>query len=233
MSTNHYPIQYEFSFPGGNVEKFELILDEATVSLINFNAVQRPFWAQLSHKQCKCCPLDEDKTPYCPIAVNIAELVDRFKDRLSIEECLVKCVTPERTYSKETSVTEGLYSILGIVMATSDCPVMSFYKPMARFHLPFSSTQETLFRSASVYLLQQYFEHKRGQKPDLELHELGNQLKKVQQVNTGTLARIRSVSKKDADSNAIIILDSFSQILSMAIEGSLSSLEYLFPPKEG
>ena len=232
MENEHYTIQYEFSFPGGNVEKFDLVLDEATVSLINFNADLRPFWTQLSHKQCKCCPLDEEKNPYCPVAVNIAELVERFKDRLSIEECLVKCVTPERTYLKETSVTEGLYSILGIVMATSDCPIMAFYKPMARFHLPFASTQETVFRSASCYLLQQYFEHKRGNKPDLELQELGNHLVKVQQVNTGALARIRSVPRKDADSNAIIILDSFSQILSMAIEGSLSSLEYLFPPRD-
>ena len=232
MENEHYTIQYEFSFPGGNVEKFDLVLDEATVSLINFNADLRPFWTRLSHKQCKCCPLDEEKNPYCPVAVNIAELVERFKDRLSIEECLVKCVTPERTYLKETSVTEGLYSILGIVMATSDCPIMAFYKPMARFHLPFASTQETVFRSASCYLLQQYFEHKRGNKPDLELQELGNHLVKVQQVNTGALARIRSVPRKDADSNAIIILDSFSQILSMAIEGSLSSLEYLFPPRE-
>jgi len=233
MSNNLYTIQYEFSFPAGTVENFEIVLDEASVSLVNFNGEIKPAWTELSHKQCRCCPLDAAENPYCPIAVNIAEMVERFKDRLSIDECLVKCVTPERTYLKETSVTEGLYSILGIVMATSDCPIMSFYKPMARFHLPFSSTKETLFRSASVYLLQQYFEHKRGQKPDLELHELGNQLKKVQQVNTGTLARIRSVSKKDADSNAIIILDCFSQILSMAIEGSLSSLEYLFPPKEG
>ncbi|MDZ7832801.1 MAG: hypothetical protein U5L07_13685 [Desulfobacterales bacterium] len=233
MSNNLYTIQYEFSFPAGAVENFEIVLDEASVSLVNFNGEIKPAWTELSHKQCRCCPLDTAENPYCPIAVNIAEMVERFKDRLSIDECLVKCVTPERTYLKDTNVTEGLYSILGVVMATSGCPIMSFYKPMARFHLPFSSTKETLFRSASVYLLLQYFEHKRGQKPDLELHELGNQLKKVQQVNTGTLARIRSVSKKDADSNAIIILDSFSQILSMAIEGSLSSLEYLFPPKKG
>lgn len=232
MSNDLYTIQYEFSFPAGIIENFEIVLDEATISLVNFHGDIKPEWTRLSHKQCRCCPLDAAEISYCPIALNIAEMVDRFKDRLSIEQCQVKCVTPERTYLKETSVTDGLYSILGIVMATSNCPVMSFYKPMARFHLPFSTTKETLFRSASVYLLQQYFQYKRGQKPDLELQELGTQLKKVQQVNAGTLARIRSVTKKDADSNAIIILDSFSQILGMAIEGSLSSLEYLFPPKK-
>ncbi|MFP3981036.1 MAG: DUF6901 family protein [Desulfobacterales bacterium] len=226
---NHYTIQYEFQFHSGNRQEFEVVLDKVTLSLVNFSRKTRPDWTKLMHKQCSCCSLSEDRHPYCPIAVNIAELVDNFKGRLSIEKCRVKCVTPERTYMKDTRIQDGLYSILGIVMATSDCPVMSFYKPMARFHLPFSTSEETLFRSASVYLLQQYFEHKRGGQPDLEMRHLSSRLQMVQDVNTGIIARIRSVSVKDADANAVIILDSFSKLLEMAIEDRLSSLEYLFP----
>lgn len=232
MNQPYYIIHYEFIFPGGDYQEFELVLDESTMSLVNFNGESKPEWAALAHKQCRCCPLDQAENPYCPIAVNIAELVDNFKENLSIEQCQVKCVTPERTYLKETTVQAGLYSILGIVMATSDCPIMNFYKPMARFHLPFSTTQETVFRSASVYLLQQYFEFKRGRKPDIGMAQLGKQLQQVQQVNIGIIARIRSISIKDADANAIIILDSFAKLLEMAIEKSLSSLEHLFPPKD-
>jgi hypothetical protein len=230
MNQNYYTIRYEFSYPNGNEEHFELVLDERSISLVNFSGEAKPDWTRLDHHQCKCCPLSERTHPYCPIAINIAELVDSFKDRLSIDECMVKCITPERTYTKATNVQDGLYSILGIVMPTSDCPVMAFYKPMARFHLPFSTAQETLFRSASNYLLRQYFEYKRGRQPDLEMQQLGKRLQLVQQVNMGILGRIRSLSRKDADSNAVIILDSFSQLLEMAIENNLSSLEYLFPP---
>lgn len=228
---NHYVIRYEFYFHSGNQQEFEVVLDKATMSLVNFSCESKPEWTKLLHKQCSCCSLSEDTHPYCPIAVNIAELVDNFKGRLSIEKCLVKCVTPERTYMKDTRVQDGLYSILGIVMATSDCPVMNFYKPMARFHLPFSTSEETLFRSTSVYLLQQYFEHKRGGQPDFEMENLSSRLQMVQEVNTGIIARIRSVSVKDADANAVIILDSFPKLLEMAIEERLSSMEYLFPPK--
>lgn len=228
-SRRHYAIQYEFHFHGGNHQEFEVVLDKATLSLVNFSRRPGPGWTKLAHQQCSCCPLSEDTHPDCPIAVNIAELVDSFKGRLSTEKCLVKCVTPERTYMKDTRIQEGLYSILGIVMATSDCPVMNFYKPMARFHLPFSTSEETLFRSASVYLLQQYFEHKRGGQPDFEIQHLRSRLRRVQDVNTGIIARIRSVSVKDADANAVIILDSFSKLLDMALEDRLSSLEYLFP----
>lgn len=226
---NHYVIRYEFYFHSGNQQEFEVVLDKATLSLVNFSRKSKPDWTKLLHKQCSCCSLREDQHPYCPIAVNIAELVDNFKGHLSTEKCRVRCVTPERTYMKDTRIQEGLYSILGIVMATSDCPVMSFYKPMARFHLPFSTSEETLFRSASVYLLQQYFEYKRGGQPDLEMAHLSSRLQMVQDVNTWIIARIRSVSVKDADANAVIILDSFSKLLEMAIEDRLSSLEYLFP----
>lgn len=231
MNRTYYIIHYEFIFPGGNYQEFELVLDESTMSLVNFNGESKAEWARLSHKQCSCCPLKQADSPYCPIAVNIAELVDNFKEHLSIEPCQVKCITPERTYLKEATVQAGLYSILGVVMATSDCPIMNFYKPMARFHLPFSTTQETVFRSASVYLLQQYFEFKRGRKPDIGMAQLGKQLQQVQQVNTGIIARIRSISIRDADANAVIILDAFAKLLEMAIEKSLSSLEHLFPPK--
>ncbi|MGM0656917.1 MAG: DUF6901 family protein [Thermodesulfobacteriota bacterium] len=232
MKNNNYSIRYEFLFSRGDKKEFELVLDEATMLLVNFNGKSKPQWTKLTHEQCRCCPLSEDDSPYCPVAVNIAELVDNFKDRLSTEECLVKCISPERTCMKDTRINSGLYSILGIIMATSDCPVMDFYKPMARFHLPFSTTKETLFRSASVYLLQQFFEYKRGGHPDLEMKQLGRRLQMVQYVNTGIMARIKSLTVKDADANAVIILDSFSKILEMNIEDRLSSIEHLFPPEK-
>ena len=81
------------------------------------------------------------------MALNIADIVEAFQGTVSYDRCLVRCTTPERTYLKKTSITEALFSIFGIVMATSGCPVMDFFRPMARFHLPFATTDETAFRS--------------------------------------------------------------------------------------
>lgn len=226
-----YPITYELAYADGSVWTFELVIDQRTLLLVNFDATCTPGWARLEFKQCTCCPLSEAKHPYCPVAVNIAELIDNFKARMSTDQCRARCITPERMYLKETiSVQKALSSILGIVMATSGCPVMAFYKPMAFFHLPFATTMETLFRSASMYLLREYFEYRRGGTPDLEMKDLGKQMEKVGMVNQGILARIRSVAEKDADANAIIILDSFSSFVSLAVEDKLSSLSFLFPP---
>lgn len=144
---------------------------------------------------------------------------------------MVYCKTPERTYLKKTSIVEGLSSILGIVMATSKCPIMGFFKPMARFHLPFSTIEETIVRSTSMYLLRQYFEYKSHKAPDLEFSKLDKYYDKVKMVNEGLLTRITTVVKEDADKNAIVVLDSLAQIISMEIDYSLNSLEYLFVPK--
>lgn len=164
-----------------------------------------PEWT-LENDQCKCCPLEADAYPHCPVAVNLAGLVEAFKDVASTENCLVRCKTPDRTYVKEMAVQEGLFSIFGIVMATSDCPEMTLFKPMARFHLPFANVDETVFRFMAAYFFRQYFEYKDGKNPDFDLTRLHRYFKVMEEVNDGILSRHMNASKQDADKNAIITL---------------------------
>lgn len=228
MSDRFYRIVYEFEFDNGTTKLFDLKLDPETVTLVFPDQENKPDWTRLDYHQCACCPLDSETHPYCPVALNIAELVEEFKDAISSDYCHVRCTTPERSCSKKTAIQEGLFSIFGIVMATSNCPVMNFFKPMARFHLPFSTLEETIFRSTSIYLLRQYFEYKKGNSPDLELAKLDDHYNKVQEVNHGIIRRTESVAKKDADKNAIIILNALAQMLGVEISDNLNSLEYLF-----
>ena len=232
MSETPHNISYEFTFEDGNTKLFELKLDPVTISVILPDPEFMPEWTRLEYNQCGCCPLDAEQHPYCPIAVNIEELVEEFKDAISSDFCTVRCTTPERTYLKETSIQEGLFSIFGIIMATSNCPIMDFFKPMAKFHLPFSTVDETIFRSTSVYMLRQYFEYRKGRTPDLELKNLDRHYEQVQEVNAGIIKRTGDVAKKDADKNALIILNALAQMLSVEIEDGLYSLEYLFYPSE-
>jgi hypothetical protein len=223
-----YCIEYEFCFDDQNRKIFKIELDAKTISIIHPQPKDFPGWAALDNEQCECCPLTLDDTPHCPIAINMAELVEEFKSSFSYDTCLVYCKTPERIYQKKTSVQEGLFSIMGIIMATSNCPVMNLFKPMARFHLPFSTIQETMVRSASMYLLRQYFVHKQGKSPDLDMKKLDEHYENVQKVNKGILARIGSVAQKDADKNAIIILNSLAQLFNVEIDDNLTSVYYLF-----
>ena len=122
----------------------------------------------------------------------------------------------------------ALFSMFGVIMATSGCPVMDFFKPMAKFHLPFASVEEHLVRSTSFYLLWQYFKNKKGDTPDLDLEKLNERYEAVKKVNLGISKRISHVAEKDADKNAIVLLCSIAELLSYEFTGNLSTIEYLF-----
>jgi len=229
MRKNPFRFHYHFIFPDGGVKEYPIALDPNTLSLLREDMDREPpEWTQLTFEQCECCPLTADINLWCPIALNIMELVHNFKDLFSYHDCTVTCETTERSYSKNTSVMEGLSAIFGVIMATSDCPVMEFLKPMARFHLPFATIEETTVRTASMYLLAQYFRFKDQPGMKFDFKTLEKHYARVQQVNEGLLRRINSVSSEDADKNAIITLHSLSQFLSMEIDYSLGGLESIF-----
>ena len=228
MKENAYWFNYDIELEDGQRTRFHIALDPLTLTMRPASPEPYPPWTQLSYQQCSCCPLSPKTLLYCPIAVNIRELVDRFKDILSHKNCMVVCETVNRTYSKKTSAMEGLTSVFGIVMATSNCPVMNFLKPMARFHLPFASVEETTARSTSLFLLSQYFEYKKGRVNSFDFDKLEKSYARVQLINEGLLARIRSLGNRDADKNAIITLHSISQFLSMEMDFSLTAIAHLF-----
>ncbi len=232
MNTKTYWFKYHIRLEDGQSTRFNITLDLNTLTMMPTLPEPYPSWTRLDYNQCECCPISPKKTKYCPIAVNITELVDRFKDILSHKNCLVVCETMDRTYSKKTSAMEGLTSVFGIVMATSNCPVMDFLKPMARFHLPFSSVEETTARSTSFFLLGQYFEYKKGRVDSFDFDKLEKRYARVQLVNEGLLSRIRSLGNQDADKNAIITLHSISQFLSMEMDFSLNTIAHLFEKGE-
>ncbi len=218
---------YCFDFPDNRKKRFLIQLDPVTFEYKSSSNTP-PDWALLDVARCQCCQLELSKHDYCPIAANIAELVIAFKDIPSQKSCLVSCISAARTCSKDSTVQDGLASIMGILMATSGCPSMSILKPMACFHLPFATVEESLFRSVSAYLLRQYFSHKKGENSDFIMHRIKDYYAEVQQVNEGILKRISMTSEMDADKNAIITLNSLAQILVKEVDEDLDSFKQLF-----
>ncbi|MBT4762164.1 MAG: hypothetical protein HOO06_10740 [Bdellovibrionaceae bacterium] len=221
-------IEYLFTKDEKPLFKYKINLDEKTNLVSNESDELPPDWTLLQNHKCPHCPLDEATTKYCPIAKNIFYLVEDFKNEFSYESTNVIVNTQERSYSKDTSMQIGLQSLLGVVMATSGCPKLNFLKPMARFHLPFSSFEETMVRSISMYLLRQYFAHQNNIKPDYELEGLEKAYDEVNLVNKSLFQRTRSISKKDANLNAILILDTFTVLLNSELERNLESISSFF-----
>ncbi|MDJ0622086.1 MAG: hypothetical protein QNJ17_03910 [Desulfocapsaceae bacterium] len=220
--------EYCFSFPSGDNRNFVLEIDNTTLLLLSPSGSSAPAWSRLSYNQCDCCPLSSAEVLNCPIAVNLADLVTEFKQTASYDSCLVSCRSMERLVTKETVVQDGLSSIMGLIMATSGCPIMNILKPMARFHLPFATIDESLFRSVSVYLLRQYFIYLDQGQSDFHLENVKSYYDKIEKVNSGILRRIKSATRLDADRNAIVILNCLAQILHLELDDNLQSLAYIF-----
>lgn len=221
--------KYQFQFKDGRTKDFEIQLDPKTFSLIQNEDRHAGSWTNLEFQQCEHCPLNKKDSPRCPLARGMEVVAESFKDVKSYEPVVVEVITEPRSYKKSLSLQEGLHGILGLIMATSGCPHLNFLKPMARFHLPFSTYEETLVRAVAFYLLRQYLQSQRGEPADFTLKTLESWYKNVEKVNSGIIERIRSMAPGDADANSIVILDGYAKLLSMEIAGGLADIEKFFP----
>jgi hypothetical protein len=219
---------YTYQFADGSSKTFELHLAEPDLRLQAGQPADLPLWALLSYEQCEHCPLDRKDHAYCPIAANLALIVEEFKNFLSHERVNVTVQCAERVYGKETTVQGGLSPLLGIIMTTSGCPIMEQLKPMVRFHLPFASLDETIFRGVTMYLLSQYFRHQDGKDAAWSLDGLAPIYGEVGMVNRDFARRMQAAAKKDANVNALVNLDVFASMMTFAAEETLDRLKPSF-----
>lgn len=217
-------IEYLFKFEDGNQLVFKV--DPSVQSVPEDK--KYPEWVQLGCEQCSNCPLKPEESPLCPVAFELHELVDKNKDKLSYESARVVVKTDERSYFKDTDLQSGLFSLMGLIMANCECPHFKFLRPLAKFHLPFSGIQETLFRSASTQLLKKYFDNKKDKSVSIDLKELNESYKKLEVVNRAILERIKIMSKGDANKNAIVALNIFAQMFSAEFDNDLEMIEEVF-----
>jgi hypothetical protein len=156
--------------------------------------------------------------------------VEAFRNALSWAPVQVLVETPERTYSRHTDLQQGLSSMIGLVMATSGCPILARLRPMAFTHLPFMSPEESTFRTLSMYLLAQHMRQRAGLAPDRNLEHLLGLLEQCRETNMAFVRRLQSLGVKDATLNALARLNALGEITSLSVESDLSRLEALFSP---
>jgi heterodisulfide reductase subunit C len=221
--------RYLFSLGTGLDKEFTIRLERKTLSAIPTEKKSYPEWTELSFRQCPTCPLQPQQHQRCPIAVNLTDVVEFFRDALSHEQVDVLVETEARGYTKRTTLQEGVSSIIGIYMVTSGCPVMDKLRPMVRTHLPFATVEETMYRVLSMYLLAQYFLAKRVGEPDWELKRLVEIYQDVENVNKHFRERLSAINVNDATVNALVNLNCFADFTAFAIEENrLDEIELLF-----
>ncbi|MFA5322797.1 MAG: hypothetical protein WC373_09000 [Smithella sp.] len=227
-SSGKVTYNYKFKFKNGVEKEFNIELDSVTLNLLPTDKKDYQEWTKLSCFKCPNCTLN-DKYEFCPIALNMVDVVDYFSNFVSYEPVEVVVTAPERKYIKQVTLQHGVSSLIGIYMVTSGCPFLEKLKPMVRFHLPFATIQETEYRAISMYLLAQYFLYQRGKKPDWDLKKLAEMYEHIRVVNESFCKRLRTIGGRDASLNAVVVLDVFADSVNFSIDSRMADdLDYLF-----
>ncbi len=221
-------ITYHFQLADDTRRSYTVELDSVSLMPVDAQQTATPTWTELGFQQCSNCPLKVEQHAHCPVAVRLTPLLEMSKELQSHDSVDVQVLTPERQVAQSTTMQRAMSSLLGLVMATSGCPHTEYLKPMARFHLPLASEDETVYRAASMYLLAQYFLSQRDAPADMSLSGLSAIYKNLQLINTALANRVRAASVEDAAVNAIVLLDLFAKTIPYTVEESLQELEHLF-----
>ncbi|MGY3805257.1 DUF6901 family protein [Pigmentibacter ruber] len=223
-------ITYKFIFTNNREVKFTVDLDRPVLFTTNPKDPDVE-WTNLDFNKCSNCPLNSAEIKKCPTALDVQHAMLEFHDVLSTEIVKTYVETENRSYFKECDAQTGLKALVGLIMATSGCPILKEMKGMAYFHLPFATIEETVFRSVTTYLLKQYYKFIDKQEPDWSLQNIPAYFDTIQIVNEFFFQRIKAASKADANLNVIVSLSSQSQLISLSIDEYLESLKELIVGK--
>lgn len=222
-------IHYKFTLMQNRTREFHIRLRRDTLSIVGEARDDYPEWTLLTYEQCSNCPLRPDIHEHCPVAVNLVDVVEYFKDVWSCEEADVEITTENRACTKHTQLQDALSGLAGIYMVTSGCPILDKLRPMVYLHAPFGNLQETMYRSVSMYCLAQFFRKQHGKEPDWELTGLANIYEAVSVVNRSFHRRILNVTTKEAGRNALIRLDCYAQYTNnLVLQKALGGIEQFF-----
>jgi hypothetical protein len=101
---------------------------------------------------------------------------------------------------------------------------------MARFHLPFASEAETVYRSVCMFLLARELV---GVGEAHGFSQLTDLYENLHVVNRDMSRRLGAATRTDPARNAMALLDSYTTLLPAALESSLQELKPLFDAWRG
>ena len=220
-------IRYIFEFPDRKTLSFEV--DEAgELSSVEDSGEPVPIWARLDIHRCEHCTLPQSDRAACPAAFCLRPVIEAFAGNFSYEGVYVRAELQGKEQRFHTSLPSAIRSIVGLLMALSACPVMRKMRPMAHFHVPFSTYEHTVYRAMGMYLIAQLLREQTGLEADWGMDGLIGLYRKIHVVNEQMAGRIRMAAEKDATVNALISLDIFTFSFDSQMKKKLEDWKPLF-----
>lgn len=192
------------------------------------NGLENGKWAELEYHQCPNCTLDKKEYKNCPIASNLGSILKDWNEAISFSNVELTVINNQRTIVAKTTAQKALSSLIGLIMATSDCPHTQFFRPMAQFHLPLASNEETSYRAISTYLLTLYYRKLAGENVEFDLSGLQEIYENMHELNVHVKKRLEDAVKHDAALNAVTVLDIFTLTTTNFLDDELENLKTFF-----
>jgi hypothetical protein len=210
-------IIYIFRLESGVKHSFDVQLDRPPAG------GDLPAWTRLETERCPHCPLVNAAEARCPAAADLVPVVEQFAALSSIDRVDVLVVTPQYEAHKRTDTQTALSALMGLILATSACPILGRMRPLAHTHKPFATPTETVYRIASMHLLGCYL---RGEPVGLDgLEEFFSDIDRLNRAFSGRLNR---ALQRDAGINALVALHTRSTLASMSIEAEMDNIRAWF-----
>ncbi|MDH5217024.1 MAG: hypothetical protein OEX19_04975 [Gammaproteobacteria bacterium] len=221
MNTGNKLIQYAFTLKDQRQASYDLTISEDGTLHPDCFPSTSPDWAKLEFCQCPHCPITTKTSEHCPTALALNIIGEEWSGVSSYEAIQVEINLQTRKVSANTSAQVALGSLVGLLMGASQCPHLSFFRPLARNHLPLATPEETSFR-----VLENLLAFCRLYEEDPI--DFNRQLEKIYDnleiLNRNITQRIKSVEKENVTTQAIIQLDCLAKLVPAAIEESKDKL---------
>lgn len=220
-------VRYIIESEDGSREVFNLDIELPAVALRQPDPSSLPDWTRLDYYKCQHCPLTKESHPHCPVAALLVDYSKRVGRMVSYAQVDLTIEQGSTTTTAKVPAQEALRSVLGLVMATSGCPHMSFFRPLARYHVPLADMELTILRAMSFYLVGQYFGGKEKPDWDTSFDGLIDIYKNAQDVNKGMAERLRN-AQVFTELNWLAALDTFAGMMPLTIQRSLLKAKAYF-----
>ncbi len=218
-------ISYRLQVEHQSIGHLNLSLDPHSAFLLG-NIEQKPRWTLLDFHRCSNCPLDSEST-HCPAALNLSLLTQAFPRLSSYSKIDVIAQVDDREFRTSTNAERALYSLLQVLLASSQCPHLHILRPLARFHRPFTSLKEMTFFLFSSSILRELRTSKTLSRDEL-FRWIEAQLDEIQIINKALSLRLQKASQVDATLNALVLFDLFIQSIPLILPDFIEEFYRLF-----
>lgn len=216
-------IDYELLPAGGTALRYRVDTERP----ISQGDASSPAWTALEYSQCPNCPYAGS---HCPAALDVAPLVEALGAVVSHARMRVRVHSAERVIESEADVQTVLSALLGLLLASSGCPILNRLRGLARIHLPFQSLEETQFRLVGAWLLGRLGDAGQGGeagdagplRPDFA--ELTRLMEAIGDVNYAFMQRLRAAAREDAGINALAMLAAGALNVQVSLDDPLEGL---------